>query len=340
MATVIIAEAGVNHNGDLSLALELVDAADDAGAHVVKFQTFSSQDLTTSLAEKASYQLLQDGQGTQREMLQTLELSQEEHKVISQHCKKRGISFLSTAFGIPELNFLLELGIGAIKVPSGEITHLPLLECMAQSAFQHNLPVYMSTGMSTLSEIEAAMNVFLSCGVSRSNITIMHCLSAYPAPFVEVNLNVLKTLSDTFQSPVGYSDHTLGISASVVAVALGAKLIEKHITLNRHLKGPDHSASLEPAEFKQMVESIHRTELLLGTHIKQPQQSELNTRSVARRSIRASQFIPAGTIFQHHHFICQRPADGLSPMQIPDLLGRPAMRSFNRGDLISHMLDD
>jgi len=246
MATFIIAEAGVNHNGDLALARQLVEAAAAAGADAVKFQTFTATDLATAAAPKAAYQTISDGAGSQREMLARLELSPAQHHELAAHCRHFGIAFLSTAFGLAELELLLKVGISAIKVPSGEITHRPLLEAMAVAADSHRLPVYLSTGMSSIGEVEAALQVFLEAGIPRKAVTLLHCLSAYPAPEEEINLRALGSLSAAFGCPVGYSDHTLGITAPVAAVALGAVVIEKHLTLDVDLPGPDHSASLDP----------------------------------------------------------------------------------------------
>ena len=334
MATVVIAEAGVNHNGDLALARRLVEAAAAAGADAVKFQTFTAADLATAAAPKAAYQTSNDGAGSQREMLELLELSPAQHRELAAHCRSCGIAFLSTAFGLPELELLLDLGIGAIKVPSGEITHRPLLEAMAAAASSRPMPVYLSTGMSTLGEVEAALEVFLEAGVPRQAITLMHCLSAYPAPEEQINLRALASLAAAFGCPVGYSDHTLGLTAPVAAVALGAVVIEKHLTLDVHLPGPDHRASLEPEPFAAMVAAIRSCERMLGDGRKQPQPAEQNTRQVARRSLRAARFIAAGQSFQQDDLICQRPADGLSPMRYPQLLGRPAPRSYQPGEAI------
>ena len=334
MATVVIAEAGVNHNGDMALARRLVEAAADAGADAVKFQTFTADDLVTASAPKAAYQTCNDGAGGQREMLERLELSPAQHRELAAHCRSCGIAFLSTAFGLPELELLLELGIGAIKVPSGEITHRPLLEAMAAAASTRHMPVYLSSGMSTLGEVEAALEMFLEAGVPRKAITLMHCLSAYPAPEEQINLRALTTLSAAFGCPVGYSDHTLGLTAPVAAVALGAVVIEKHLTLDMDLPGPDHRASLEPEPFAAMVAAIRSCERMLGDGRKQPQPAEQNTRQVARRSLRASRFIAAGQLIQPDDLICQRPADGLSPMRYPDVLGRPAQRSYQPGEAI------
>jgi N,N'-diacetyllegionaminate synthase len=334
MATVVIAEAGVNHNGDLALARQLVEAAAAAGADAVKFQTFSAADLASADAPKAAYQTENEGAGSQRQMLKRLELSAEQHHQLAAHCRDCGIAFLSTAFGIPELNLLLELGIGAIKVPSGEVTHRPLLEAMAAAAAARGLPVYLSTGMCSLGEVEAALQVFLEAELPRSQITLLHCLSAYPAPEEQLNLRALTTMASAFGCPAGYSDHTLGLTAPVAAVALGAAVIEKHLTLDTNLPGPDHRASLEPDAFAAMVAAIRSCERMLGDGIKQPQPVELNTRAVARRSVRAARPLKAGQLLTAADLICQRPADGLSPMRLSQLLGRTASRAYQAGEAI------
>lgn len=334
MATVVIAEAGVNHNGDLAMAQRLVEAAAEAGADAVKFQTFTAADLATAEAPKAAYQQANDGAGGQRQMLERLELTPAEHHALAAHCRQCGIAFLSTAFGLTELELLLQIGIAAIKVPSGEITHRPLLEAMASAAASRCLPVYLSTGMSNLGEVEAALQVFLDAGLERERVTLLHCLSAYPAPEEQINLRALVTLADAFGCPVGYSDHTLGITAPVAAVALGAVVIEKHITLDTSLPGPDHRASLEPGPFAAMVQAIRSCERMLGDGRKQAQPAEQNTLQVARRSLRAARAIQAGQPFTAADLICQRPAEGLSPMLYPRMLGRPAARGYQAGEAI------
>jgi N,N'-diacetyllegionaminate synthase len=332
MATFVIAEAGVNHNGDMALARQLVEAAAAAGADAVKFQTFSASNLVSVDAPKATYQTINDNSGSQRQMLERLELSPEQHLELAKYCHHCGIGFLSTAFGLSELEMLLELGIGAIKVASGEITHRPLLEAMAAAAAARKLPVYLSTGMSTMGEVEEALQVFLEAGLSRSQVTLLHCLSAYPAPEEQINLYALNTLASAFGCPVGYSDHTLGVTAPVAAVALGALVIEKHLTLDVNLSGPDHRASLEPNQFAEMVAAIRTCERMLGDGIKQPQPAELNTREVARRSIRATRALRPGELLTPADLLYQRPADGLSPMRYLQLLNRPVSRAYQPGE--------
>ncbi len=328
MATVVIAEAGVNHNGDMAIARRLIECAAEAGADAVKFQTFSATDLTTPEAPKATYQLKNDCSKSQLEMLKKLELSKSQFQELKEHCHKCEIDFLSTAFGNSQLELLLQLGVSAIKVPSGEITHLQLLRGMSIAAITHHLPVYLSTGMSNLGEVEAALKVFLDAGVNQSDVTLLHCLSAYPAPQEQVNLLAMKTLADAFSCPVGYSDHTLGITAPICAVSLGAKVIEKHLTIDQNLEGPDHKASLEPKLFKAMVEAIRNTESLLGDGQKRAQSSELETRHVARRSLRAAHPIKNGQLIQPQDLIAQRPADGLSPMAYDQIVGQKATKDY------------
>ena len=334
MATLVIAEAGVNHNGDLGLALELVEAAASAGADAVKFQTFTAASLASANAPKAEYQEQNDGTGTQQEMLEKLELTPSEHVKIASHCRKHNINFLSTAFGKSEMDLLLDLGIGAIKVPSGEITNRPLLEYFAAAAFSNNKPVYLSTGMSSLGEIEECLSIFMEAGLKRKDITLLHCLSAYPAPEEQVNLRAMQSMAGAFGCPVGYSDHTLGINAAIAAVALGAVLIEKHITLDNSLPGPDHKASLMPNEFRRLVSAIRSCEKMLGDGYKRPQPSEKNTREVARRSIRAARSIKKGDFIITEDIVCQRPGDGISPMRVNEVIGSRASQNYCEGDLI------
>ena len=335
MATFVIAEVGVNHNGDIALAKKLVEAAANAGADAVKFQTFKAEDLVTSTAPRAEYQIRNYGAGSQFEMLRDLELTRFEFKELADHCKTHDIKFLSTAFGPNELDFLISIGMSAIKVASGEITNLPLLEKMARISCASDLPVYISSGMSTLGDVEAALKVFLDEGVKRESITLLHCLSSYPAPEGEVNLRAINTLRVAFGCKVGYSDHTLGTTAAVVAVALGAVIIEKHITLDTRMAGPDHRASLEPGEFKQMTEMIRSCENMLGTGYKQPEKSELDARKVARRSLRAAREIRAGSLIIAEDVICMRPGDGINPMEYHSILGRKAVRDHKAGDALS-----
>ncbi|KZR61082.1 N-acetylneuraminate synthase [Prochlorococcus sp. MIT 1306] len=336
MSTYIIAEAGVNHNGDLQLAKELIYEASKAGADAVKFQSFRANHLASPDSIKANYQQNSNLDETQNKMLSRLELTTNQHYELANHCNDHGISFLSTAFGIPELNMLVTLGVGIIKVASGEITNLPLLIAMASCAKKHKMPIYMSTGMTNLGEIESAFNIFLEAGINRNSITLLHCVSSYPAPEIELNLHAIQTLRHSFGCSIGYSDHSLGIIAPIAAVVLGATVIEKHITLNTRMEGPDHASSLNPKEFSEMVTSIRKCEKMLGDGFKVTQPSEQDTKYVARRSVRAAEFIKKNSVLTEDNLICQRPADGLSPMLIQKIIGTKAIRDFNAGELISY----
>tara|TARA_Y100001968_G_C19450322_1_gene768094 strand:- start:4285 stop:5292 length:1008 start_codon:yes stop_codon:yes gene_type:complete len=334
MATFIIAEAGVNHNGDISLAKSLVEAAAETGADAVKFQSFCANNLAVKNAPKAKYQIDLQKDEDQRDMLENLELTPDEHLEISNHCKKNGIDFLSTAFDAQQLNMLIKLKMSAIKVASGEITHWPLLKSIAIKSKLENIPVFLSTGMSTLGEIEEAIQIFLDEGINRKKITLMHCLSAYPAPPEELNLRSITTLKNAFGCNVGYSDHTLGIIAPIIAVTLGASVIEKHLTLDRKLPGPDHTSSLEKEEFSELVRQIRNCESMLGDGIKRPQESEKDTLSVARRSLRVSRDLKKGDIFNEDNLVCKRPANGMSAMKYPNFLGKIAQRDYEEGECV------
>ncbi|ABM76865.1 N-acetylneuraminate synthase [Prochlorococcus marinus] len=334
MAVKIIAEAGVNHNGEIQNAYRLIDSAKFAGADAIKFQSFSSIELTAENAPKAKYQQMYADRSTQREMLARLELNEMEHQLIADYCEKIEIEFLSTAFGQSQLDLLIKLKVQAIKVASGEITHWPLLKEMAKKAYENNLDVYLSTGMSEIKEIQDALDIFIKEDISLGKIFILHCTSHYPAPYNAVNMKALRTLRNTFQCKVGYSDHTTGILTSVVAVALGAEIIEKHITLDQAMKGPDHKASLNPQEFRSMVKEIRNCEEILGQEEKTLQDCERDTRYVARRSIRASEIINKGDVLNEKNLICKRPNDGISPMNYPQILGKRAKREYEIGECI------
>ena len=339
MATFVIAEIGVNHNGSLDVACKLIDAAKLAGADAVKFQTFSSTDLVTDKSECALYQ--QAGLNetkSQLSMLQELELSRDDFFQISSYCEKQQIQFLSTPFEPIHLDFLVELGIKAIKVPSGEITNIPFLEHISYVSSLNDLPIYLSTGMSSLSDIQVALEVFYSHKIKSNNIFIMHCTSAYPAPIYDLNLSAIKTIKNAFNCKIGYSDHSDGINASIIAVAYGAEVLEKHITLDKNMMGPDHKASIEPHVFRYMVENIREVELMIGDGIKKIQPSELNVYKVARRSIRASKFISKGTEITLDMINFKRPNDGLSPVNYKDIIGRPASSDYNTGDCINEII--
>lgn len=326
---VIIAEAGVNHNGSLELAKKLAEQARNAGADYVKFQTFKAEKLVTLDARKADYQIENTRQAdSQYDMLKKLELSYEDFRELKQYCEEIGISFLSTPFDFDSMDFLGELGMDFFKIPSGEVTNLPYLERIAGTG----LPVVLSTGMCTVEEIEAAVRILRNGKCT--DISILHCTTEYPAPAEECNLNVIETLKSRFNVRVGYSDHTEGILVPIVAVASGAEIIEKHFTLDRNMEGPDHKASLEPQELKEMVEKIRLVEKILGSDEKKPTESEIRNIGVARKSIVAKCDINEGAIFSVENIDVKRPGTGISPMQWYDVLGKRAKRNFKRDEMI------
>tara|TARA_B100001059_G_scaffold236603_1_gene288172 strand:- start:1222 stop:2229 length:1008 start_codon:yes stop_codon:yes gene_type:complete len=327
----IIAEAGVNHNGDMALAKQLIDTAADAGADLVKFQTFSADRLVTQQAKKADYQCVSTASAeTQHQMLSRLELTEDMHDELIAHCAKRNIGFFSTGFDIESVDFLISLGINHLKIPSGEITNLPYLRHIGRFG-KH---VIVSTGMSTLGDIEAAIDVLEQAGTSRSLITVLQCTSEYPAPMDEVNLSAMQTIQAAFGVAIGYSDHTAGIEASIAAAALGASVIEKHFTLDKNLPGPDHKASLEPDNLKSMIEAIRNIEIALGDGIKRPTSSESRNKSVARKSLVASKCIKTGEVFSAENITTKRPGTGMSPMTWDTVIGRKAARDFTVDELI------
>ena len=352
--TFVIAEAGVNHNGSLDKALQLVDVAADAKADAVKFQTFKAHKLATAKAAKADYQVTNMNEaGNQLDMLQRLELSFPDHEALLQHCKHRGIRVMSTAFDAESLTFLAKIGMPALKLPSGDITCGPML----LQAARLRMPLIVSTGMCTLGEIEDALGViafgltqdrqptgrqdFIAAYCSsegrralEQHVTLLHCVTQYPAPPEAVHLRAMATMAAAFGLPVGYSDHTLGIEVSLAAVALGARVIEKHFTLDRQLPGPDHAASLEPAELRQMVSSIRIIGQALGSAIKAPAAAEMANRAVARRSVVAAHPIKRGAVFTANCFEMKRPGTGISPIDCWNLIGRRAIRDFDTDDLI------
>jgi len=331
MTTLIIAEAGVNHNGDLGMALRLIDAAADAGADLVKFQTFSADRLVTTNATKADYQTRTTDKGeSQHAMIQRLELTREMHETLIAHCASRGIGFFSSGFDTESIDLLVELGLDRFKIPSGEITNLPYLRHVGR----YGKPVILSTGMATMVEIGAALTVLKQAGTPTDRVTVLHCSTEYPTPMAEVNLRAMLTIRDAFGVEVGYSDHTSGIEVSTAAVALGATVIEKHFTLDRRLPGPDHAASLEPAELKAMVAAIRNIELALGDGIKRPTGSELRNRPIVRKSLVAARPIRAGEVFTESNVAVKRPGTGYSPMRWDEVVGRPAPRDFIPDELI------
>lgn len=355
--TFVIAEAGVNHNGDLTLAQRLIDVAADAGADAVKFQTFRAEHVVSRRAPKAEYQIRATGEDeSQFEMIRRLELSEADHKILIAHANARSIQFLSTPFDVTSLRLLTErFGLETIKIPSGEITNAPFLLAVARSAQR----VILSTGMSTLAEVEKALGVlafgFTAPAASRpqrgefeqsfssdvgqrslrSRVTLLHCATEYPVPFDEVNLRAMDTMAAAFGVPVGYSDHTLGIHISLAAVARGARVIEKHFTLDRELPGPDHRASIEPNELQALVRQIRDVGQALGDGVKRPTLSERKNRDVARRSLVASKAIRAGERFSEVNVACKRPGTGGSPFDYWDVLGERADRSYEPDELLS-----
>jgi len=327
----IIAEAGVNHNGDMDMARRLIDVAAQAGADVVKFQTFSSDRLATRTAAKASYQLeTTDAGESQHDMLRRLELSEAMHDLLIAHAASRSIEFLSTAFDERSVDLLAGKGLKRFKVPSGEITNLPYLRHVAAMAGQ----VILSTGMATMTEIAAAIDAFEASGLPRDRVVVLHCTTAYPAPMAEVNLSAMQRIGSELGVQVGYSDHTRGIEVSIAAAALGATVIEKHVTLDRTLPGPDHGASLEPPELKAMVDAIRNIELAMGDGVKRPSPTEEKNALVARKSLVATRLIKAGEVFSPSNVGAKRPGTGISPMRIDDVLGKAARRDFATDELI------
>ena len=329
--TLVIAEAGVNHNGDMKLAKQLVDAASDAGADVVKFQTFQASQLVTENAEQAVYQqkALDDLEG-QLPMLKRLELQPDQHAELIEYCQEQNIDFLSTAFDMSSIDLLASLHPKRWKIPSGEITNLPYLR---QIGMQRQ-PVILSTGMANLGEIEAALAVLEQTGLTRNQITVLHCTTEYPVPANEVNLRAMNTIAEAFGVAVGYSDHTDGIAVPIAAVAMGATVLEKHLTLDRNMPGPDHKASIEPDQFFAMVQGIRTIEQALGDGIKRPTPSEQLNLPVVRKSLVAACAIQAGELFTEMNLIPKRPGVGISPMNWDDLIGRKAFRDFAPDELI------
>jgi len=329
--TFIIAEAGVNHNGSLKKALELIDVAKLSGADAIKFQTFKAENLATHYAPKAEYQKYKSlKKETQFQMLKKLEFTDKMHKVCHKECKKKKIIFISSAFDIESLTYLKKFKLNYYKVPSGEITNIPYLEVLGRIKKK----IILSTGMSSIYEIKKAIKTLTINGIKKKNITLMQCTSAYPVPYDEINLNAIATLRSIFKLNVGFSDHSLGIQASIAAIALGAKVIEKHLTLSKKLKGPDHRASLDPKEFKFMVKSIRIVEKTLGDKIKKITRSEKKNINSIRKSIVAKKNIKKGEKFTAKNITTKRPEGGLSPLHWNKVIGRKAIKNFNNNDYI------
>ncbi|MDL2215352.1 N-acetylneuraminate synthase [Dysgonomonas sp. OttesenSCG-928-M03] len=330
--TLIIAEAGVNHNGSLDLAKKLVDAAAEAGVDYVKFQTFNAKKLASKNARKADYQNknTNDTNDSQQAMLKKLELSHEDHYELIDYCKSKGVRFFSTAFDLDSLDFLQSLNLGLWKVPSGEITNYPYLKKIAQT----NDPIILSTGMSDMSDISNAVDVLIKNGAHKDKISVLHCNTEYPTPMADVNLKAMDYIAEELGVKIGYSDHTKGIEIPIAAVALGATIIEKHFTLDRNMEGPDHKASLEPRELKEMVSAIRNVELALGERKKTVTPSEQKNIAIARKSIVAARDIAKGEVFTEENLAVKRPGTGISPMKWEDVIGETAKQDFLEDDLI------
>ena len=325
----IIAEAGVNHNGDINIAKKLVDEAVLAGADAVKFQTFKAENLVCRNASKAEYQLdTTDKDETQFDMLKKLELTEKMHVELIDYCKNRDIMFLSTPFDIDSLHYLVNLGLDIIKIPSGEITNYPLLREVGKTKKK----VILSSGMSTLNEIKNAKRVLMEFGCK--GLIILHCNTEYPTPYQDVNLKAMNTIREELGVRVGYSDHTQGITVPIAAVALGAEVIEKHFTLNRNMIGPDHRASLEPDELKEMIRAIRNVEASLGDGVKKPSESEKKNIKIARKSIVAKCNIAKGALLNGENLTTKRPGTGISPMEWNYVIGQKAKRDFDMDEMI------
>lgn len=326
----VIAEAGVNHNGDITVALQLCDAAKKAGADAVKFQTFRAEDLVVRGAPTAEYQARQTGDQDQFLMLERLELSEAQHQKIKAHCDAIGIEFFSTPFSVDAVNMLVKLGVKRLKLSSGELTHRALVEHAAAT----QLPLLMSTGMGTMEEISEALAWVKAARGHLQGVVVLHCTSAYPAPDGTLNLLAMNSMARDLDVATGYSDHSLGIEAPLAAVALGARVIEKHLTLDQKMRGPDHSASLEPEEFARMVEGIRRVSVMLGDGVKAPLPEELDTARVARRSVVAAVNIAAGEIITAEKLICRRPATGIAPRDLQRVIGQFARTAIVAGSVL------
>jgi len=332
MKVFIIAEAGVNHNGSLSNAIEMIQVAKEAKADAIKFQTAVPDLVMTSYAQKANYQIQEsEKKETQLDMIKKIHLPQNDYRKLKDECDKAGIEFMSTAFDEVSLETLEKLELKRIKIPSGEITNLPYLRKVGCTG----KPIIMSTGMSNLEEISKAMDILFIAGANKNDITVLHCNTEYPTPFRDVNLQAMLSIRDEFDVNIGYSDHTLGIEVSIAAVAMGATVIEKHFTLNRKSQGPDHAASLEPEELKSMILAIRNIQKAFGDAIKKPSPSEIKNISIARKSIVASKSIKKGEKFCEDNLTVKRPGTGISPMMWDEVLGKVSPKNFNYDELIS-----
>jgi len=332
MRVLIIAEAGVNHNGSIKMAKQLIDVATEAGADIVKFQTFKAGKLVSKAARQAEYQKanLKNMDDSQYNMLKKLELDEVMHIELIDYCQQKGITFLSTGFDEESVDMLDRLGVPFYKIPSGEITNKPYLQHIARKL----KPVVISTGMADLNEIKEALDVLTGEGLDLSMITVLHCNTEYPTPMEDVNLKAMLTIKETFKVKVGYSDHTKGIEVAIAAVAMGAEVIEKHFTLDRNLPGPDHKASLEPDELKAMVSAIRNIELALGDGVKKASKSEIKNITLARKSIVAIKKIKKGEIFSTQNIASKRPGNGINPMRWDEIIGKKSIKEFKPDDLI------
>lgn len=328
----IIAEAGVNHNGSLDIAKQLIDKAVEAGVDIIKFQTFKSEKLVSKSAKQAEYQQRNIGKKdeSQLAMLKKLELSPSDHKELMDYCREKGIRFFSTAFDMDSIDYLHSLNLGLWKIPSGEITNYPYLRKIAQ----YHEPIILSTGMCELSDIEATLKVLVGFGVKKEQITILHCNTEYPTPYSDVNLRAMLEIRDRFGVQVGYSDHTQGIEVPIAAVALGASVIEKHFTLDKNMEGPDHKASLEPDELRAMVCAIRNVEQTLGSGHKTISESERKNIEIARKSIVAACPIKKGELFTEENLTVKRPGNGISPMRWSEVIGKTAAKDFEEEEMI------
>jgi N,N'-diacetyllegionaminate synthase len=331
-SVLIIAEAGVNHNGSIELAKKLIDKAYEAGADIIKFQTFKASSITSKTSEKAEYQKRMTGaEEGQYEMLKRLELNEGHHHILKEYCESKPIEFLSTPFDLQSIDLLKSLGIKIGKIPSGEITNLPYLRKMAQS-FEK---IILSTGMANLEEVKTAVKILLSSGLKKEHLTVLHCTTEYPTPMKDVNLNAMLTIQKELEVAVGYSDHTNGIEVPIAATALGATVIEKHFTLDRNMEGPDHQSSLEPEELKAMVSAIRNIEVALGDGVKAPSDSEKKNINIARKSIHLLNNLPAGHILTEEDLIMKRPGNGISPMELENVIGKKLLRAVNEDEQLN-----
>ncbi|GER94591.1 N-acetylneuraminate synthase [hot springs metagenome] len=331
MKTFIIAEAGVNHNGNLEIAKKMVELAKECGADAIKFQTFKAENVISKFAPKTEYQKHTTGHDeTQLEMVKKLELTFNDFEELKYYCDKFCITFMSTPFDPESIDFLNNLGMEIFKIPSGEITNLPYLEKIGKL----NKKVILSTGMADLGEIEDALDVLVESGTKREDITVLHCNTEYPTPMKDVNLRAMLTIKEAFKVEVGYSDHTLGIEIPIAAVAMGATVIEKHFTIDKNMPGPDHKASLEPNELKAMINAIRNVEKALGTGIKKPSKSELKNIDIVRKSIVAKKDIKKGEVFSEENITVKRPGNGISPMRWYEILGTVAKRNYKEDEKI------